>query len=177
MASIVAKRYALAFYQLAEQSNKIDAVTKDVKQLARLIKESEEFKRFIDNPVISSIKRSHILRDLLQGSLDELTLRFLIFLEYKKRFSFLPGICACFEEHFLQAHNVARVVVVSRQKLSEYQVKNLEARFQQKFKQDILLEQKIDEKLIGGIKLQYGDTIYDYTLRKHLDRYKEAVLK
>ena len=49
----LAARYASALYDLADESNAIDAVAADLKGLTVLIDESEDFSRFIRSPVLS----------------------------------------------------------------------------------------------------------------------------
>ena len=45
-----------------------------------------------------------------------------------------------------------------------------------KFQKDIESQHEVDENLLGGIKIQIGDVVYDYSLQAQLKKFKQAIM-
>ena len=59
--------------------------------------------------------------------------------------------------------------------LSTKDVDDLSGYLKKKFNKDVIAEQEVDPGSLGGIKVQIGDTVYDYTLRTQLKKFQETV--
>ena len=60
--------------------------------------------------------------------------------------------------------------------LEPAQEKNLQERLQDKFNKRVKLKIKEDPELLGGLKVQVGDTVIDGTLRGRLDRLRDELI-
>ena len=85
LTSKAAKRYAKAFFEIAQEKNSLETVAGDFTALYAAIEQSEELSSFLKAPLISSEKRVAVLKAALEGKIETLTFEFLVFLVRKKR--------------------------------------------------------------------------------------------
>ena len=171
-----AKRYAKALFDLSQENQKLEAVHSDLQTLENIIQSSKELNAFLQNPVISFHQREKILDSLFKNKISDLTHRFLNFLVQKKRINILLTICKGFEDLYLKNKNIARVNITSSGTISEGQVQAICQYLKTKLKKDIEATVDKNQSILGGLKIQIGDLIYDYSLRTQLDKFRENIL-
>ncbi len=66
--------------------------------------------------------------------------------------------------------------VTTARPLEPAQEKNLQERLQDKFNKRVKLKIAEDPELLGGLKVQVGDTVIDSTLRGRLDRLRDQLI-
>jgi len=163
-----AKRYARAAFQLAEQEKKIDAVCSDLLGIGALIGESPDLARFLGNLVIPSARRAAAIRALFAGKVDELTLRFLLFLESKRRLGALPAIIGEVGRMYDERQGVLNVEITSASPLDQDQFAAIGRKLEDRFGRKIRATASIDPSLVGGFIVQAGGTIYDFSIETQL---------
>jgi F-type H+-transporting ATPase subunit delta len=168
MATQAAKRYARAVFQLAEQENRLDPVATDLLSIGALLQQSDDLARFLGNLVIPTEKRAATLRALFGGKVDALTLRFLLFLESKRRLVALPGIIEHLGKLYDEKQGVLNVEITSATQLEPGQFAAIGRKLEDKFKKKIKATAALDPKLLGGFIVQVGGTIYDYSIETQL---------
>jgi len=177
MPNTIAKRYAQALFDLSCETNECDLVSQDLSKIKILINESDEFASFLHNPVIPSEKRQIILENILKNTVNTLTRKFIFFLNVKNRLSLLKDICQVFEQLHLDANGILRVKITSITTLNNNQVKEISKHLKSRLKKDIEPHLYSDPSLLGGIKIQEGDTIYDHSLRAQLEQFRKNLIK
>lgn len=177
MSYSIAKRYAQALFDLSCETDACKSVSGDLKKIHKLINESDEFTAFLYNPVIPLKKRQIILEDILKNKVSTLTRKFILFLNVKNRLSLLKNICQVFEQLFLDVNGILRVKITSNITLNNSQVRDISKHLKSRLKKDIELYLNDDPSLLGGIMIQEGDTIYDYSLRAQLDQFRKNLIK
>lgn len=174
--SKAAKRYARAFFELASTEQDLDTVRADVQAIRKLCSVSSEFQQFVKDPVLPTHQQQAVIRDLLEGKAHPLTLRFLLFLIHKKRLAELDLICQYVEEFYCEKNNIVKVTVTSASSLSDDQLSDIQKRLESRFSKTIDVTPRIDPALLGGFKIQIGDTIHDYTIQAQLHRLREKLI-
>lgn len=163
-----AKRYARAAFQLAVQENRADAVCTDLIGIGALLRESPELAKFIANLIIPADKRVQTLQALFTGKVDALTLRFLLFLESKKRLGALSGIVDEISRLYNEQQGVLNVEITAASALDDTQRDAIRSKLAARFGKKIIATSSVDPKLLGGFIVQVGGTIYDYSLETQL---------
>ncbi len=70
-----------------------------------------------------------------------------------------------------ETKNIVRAVVMSRNQLTEKERGDLSTFIKEEYKADqVVMEEKIDERVLGGVKVKVEDTLYDGTLRTKLNQ-------
>ncbi len=173
--SRVAKRYTKAIFELAQEQKIIDVIEKDFVELGKLIGKSPEFADFLSNPLISEAKKISLLKEILNGKIQELTLHFLELLASKRRLRVLPEIIEEFRQMMLESQNIVEGELISAVQLSAEQVKAIKERLQQALGKTVQLEQKVEPQIIGGFVVRVQDVVIDSSIRLQLEKLREKL--
>jgi F-type H+-transporting ATPase subunit delta len=93
----------------------------------------------------------------------------------KNRETALPGILTAYQDLCDEANGVQQISVQTAVPLSEAEEKALQEAFEKKLKAKIRLKTAVDKSLIGGIKVQIDDTLYDASLSQQLHALKQTL--
>lgn len=170
--SRVAKRYAQALFETAKDQNALEQVQEDVATLQKEYEEVEEFKHLIDSPVISNEVKLKTFSSLFQERLHPITFRFITLLINKNREGLLPAVATHFHELLDEYQGVVRGVVETVLPLSDEQLNKLQAQLHTRIGKDVLLSQRVDKNLLGGLRVVVQDLVFDASLRQQLNKIK-----
>lgn len=177
MSAAIAQRYAQALFDVGEEFSKIETLHHDLQKIDHLVEQSEDLAGFLKNPVVPAEKRRAILKDIFHGKIDPLTYKFILFLEAKGRLAHLKSICPVFDRLRAGARGILRAQWNSSVELSPHDVHALTDYLKSKFDgKEVEASRHVDPRILGGIKIQVGDTVYDYTLQTQLKKFKHAVV-
>jgi len=177
MISTAANRYAKAFFELSRDKGKSDKVYADLKVIDALIRASTDFSDFIENPTVNLVRRTAIINKIFKGKVDPLSHRFISFLESKQRLGLLKEMYHSFEKFYLTATNTTKVTISSRGPLAKGQMEDIVGTLKARLKKNIDPRVHHDRKMIGGIKIQEGDLIYDYSVKTQLEEFKQRLIR
>lgn len=177
MSAAIVQRYAQALFEVGEELSKIEVLHHDFQKIGHLIEQSSDLADFFKNPVVTVEKRQAILKDIFYGKIDALTYKFVLFLEAKKRLAHLKSICSFFDRLHARRRGTVKAKWSSSVELSPHDVHALTEYLKSKFdSKEVEASRHVDPNMLGGIKIQVGDTIYDYTLQAQLKKFKHAVV-
>ena len=110
--SRAAIRYAKAIIEIATESNNTTAVNNDMKTIVSAIKESEELKDFLSNPIVNGTVKMSALSEIFPSLQTETKGLFQLLLA-NKRFEILSAIATQFNNLFDIASGVEKAVVTT----------------------------------------------------------------
>jgi len=176
--SETASRYALALYELAKENSELEVVEKNVSDILEIYNTSEELKSFIKNPTQSQLSQLEIINKIFsQMYLTKITTNFLGVLINKRRIFFINKIFLSFLSLTSKKRGELRASLTSSKKLTEDELENLKQTLSQTMKSSIVLDYKIDESLIGGLRMQIGSLMIDTSIKNKLNKYKQIMLE
>jgi len=176
MISQIVRRYARAIFESANEKNKLDELNADFLMIKNLLSQSRDLNDFILNPVVTTEKRKKVLEEIFSGKVQSVTYGFLMFLESKKRLFLLERIADVFESIFLNFTKTVKATITSSMRLSGSQVAEICRNLERKIKLKILPHLIVDEELIGGVKIQIEDKVYDYSVKTQLNSFYQRCL-
>lgn len=162
-------RYAKAALNLAKGVNSIKEVNNDMLLIDSTINNSEDLQAFINNPVLNSKDKLHVMDELFGDKTNTITNQIIKLLISNKRLNLLPYVTKqyIFLYEKLQGINIAKVTTAIP--LND----KLKAIVLEKAKEvahkDVVLENIIDQSIIGGFILQIGDIQYDASVSGKLE--------
>jgi len=176
MSTPLYRRYALAYITQAGESGALEAVDADVVVLRNLLQESRELRQFVRSPLHKAEKKASVMVSLLNGRVHAQTLSFVQFLIAKGRIEHLGHIL----DAYVQARDAETGTVVAHVKtatlLDEEGLSGLTAKLVELTGRQVRLNVETDASLIGGMVVRVGDTVYDGSVRHHLDRLQERLM-
>jgi F-type H+-transporting ATPase subunit delta len=166
--TVIARRYARALLRLALEQQALEPVRADLRELHRLLRASPELAWLLGRGPLGVEARATHLHRLLDGRLHPLALRFLLFLNQRRRLVLLETMLVLFEELCDQQDGVVRVQITAAHALTATQLAALQGKLAARLQRPMKTAVAVDAKLIGGFKVQIGDDVQDYSLATQL---------
>ena len=147
---------------LSQEKGQLEDVFKDMLLLQTIIKDNREFLVLLRSPVISPDKKLKVVEAVTAGRVTELTALFNNLLITKGRESALPEVITSFVQQYKELKNIHSVKLTTAVPISEELKNKLVEQIKRTSSiQNIELETKVDDKIIGGFVLQAGDQLID----------------
>ena len=171
----VARRYAEAFFSIAQEQNKIDQYQQELEKLVQVIEETENLKEYLAHLLIPAKEKKEIVAKIFTGQISDTTLNFLNVLIDKRREAYLTAVVLEFKDMADEFRNIAKADLVTAQEVSEEDVKMLAEKLSASIGKTVQLKVSVDPALLGGVKIRLGDQIIDGTVAKKLEMLKEQL--
>ena len=176
--SETANRYALALYELAKENSELEIIEKDINEFLAIYNTSEDLKNFIKNPTQSQSNQLEILKKIsIEMSLSKIIKSFLSVLVTKRRIFFLNTIFLNFLSLVSKKRGELKASLISSKKLTNEELKNLSTELSQAMGTTVAFNYKVDETLIGGLKIQIGSLMIDTSIKNKLKKYEQIMLE
>ena len=173
----VARRYAEAFFSIAQEKNSIDTFQQELELVVKTIKETENLKEYFSHLLIPAKDKKDIANKIFSGKISSTTLNFLMMVLDKRRQDYLEVILGEFRDMADEVRNITKAELISAQEVPEAEVKALAEKLSASTGKQVQLEQSVDPSLLGGIKLRIGDQIMDGTIAKKLEMLKMQLMQ
>jgi F-type H+-transporting ATPase subunit delta len=170
----IARVYATALYQAADEEGRIEAVRRDLAEFVQAAESSADLRRFLVAEEISDARKKEVLLELTEGG-DELVRNFLRILVDKNREAELAGVNRAFVELVEQAEGVLHVEVVTAVPLTESLQQALRTKIESSLHKTVEMSLVLDKEILGGLRLRIGDRVADATVRHRLERLRELL--
>lgn len=168
MNTAVAKRYGQALLQIGQEKNCIDQYQEELKLAVDTIDNNAELKGILISQTVSTDKKKEIVKQLFASQVDKNVLNLLNVVIDKKREEHLAAIYDVFCAYADEVRNIAYADVVSAYPLTEEQETALSAQLANMSGKTVKLNVSVDESLLAGLKVTFGDKVYDGTVGARL---------
>lgn len=177
-ASIVGKRYAKALFALADEGRVLDRVRNDLRDVATTWQLDRELRNVFDNPAFGAEVRRRVLRDIAQAmNLHDHTRDLLLLLSDRRRLRHVPEVGEAFEAMVEARSGKVRAEVVSATPLAGPYVAELAKTLGDVVGREVVVTQRVDPELIGGVVTRIGDRVFDGSVRHRLSELREELLR
>ena len=167
----VAKRYALAVYEIAKENNSIEETAEQLKLVEEVVNNTNLVDTFFENRKVSRAQKKEVIQTSFQGKISDTLLNTLFLLIDKNR----EGILFNLVEEFTKLKNIEQGIdeahVYTAQALTDAEKQAFEATFlKASGKETLTIVNIVDASIIGGFKVRIGDRIYDGSVSNQLKR-------
>ena len=172
------ERYSRALFEVVKETNELEKVENDIKNLSFLMKNSSEIQNFIHNPTQSKENQNNVIRLLAKKlNFSKNLQNFMFLLVEKRRIFFSEKIFDSFIRLCSQKKGEVKASLISSKELSEAELDSISKELSSATSSTIKLNYKIDKELIGGLKLQLGSFMIDTSIKNKLNKYKQKMLE
>jgi len=168
----VARRYAQALMSVSEGLNSLEPVAADMAAVGQMLRESRDFALFVASPIISAAKKTAVFRNVLGPAVRKEVVTFFLLLTRKRREELIPEIIEQFALLLSARLGIVDVSVYSAVSLDDRQRKTLEQRMERYTSLKVRLHESVEKDLVGGLRVQVGDTVLDGSVRRQLELLK-----
>jgi len=173
----IASRYAKSIIDLATEKGIAAEVFVDMENLNKAI-ETREFKLLLQSPIVAGTKKKAILEAIFKDKVNDLSLLFFKETVDKGRERYLDAIADEYILQYKKQQCISSVTLTTAKELTADAIDGIKAKLNASINTDknIELETIVDEKLLGGFIVQFGDRRYDasvankiFNLKKEFD--------
>lgn len=174
--SMVAKRYALALFQIAKEQQLLGVVEEELRVVKEVFAYNTDLKAVLKSSKLTNNKKKEILTAAFT-SVNPYVLNTLMILIDRHREDEIIEVANQFFELANEEKGIADAEVYSTRELTDAESKAISATFGAKVgKKSLRIENIVDSEMLGGVKLRIGNRIYDGSLRGKLDRLERKLL-
>lgn len=172
----LARRYARALLELANEQRQVDRVKKELEELSAMWASSGELRELFANPQFSAQARKATLTEIVtRAGVSPLVRNAVLYLSDRGRIQALPEIARGFAEQAELAAGTVRAEVTSAAPLTESYYLQLQRALEQATGKRVAIERKTDASLIAGVVTKVGDKVFDGSVRTRLAELKETL--
>lgn len=170
----VARRYADALYQLAAEQDAVDATEAELHDVIRETVQIREISQFLAHPLVSRERKVEFVSNAFPV-LSERMRNLLGLLIRNRRESYLDLIYGEFLAARAEAEGLVPVCVTTTRPLSDDERARLTSNLKRALNQSVQLQERIDERLLGGARIEMDGRVIDSSLRARLDKLRATL--
>lgn len=163
----IARPYAEAVYQMAKGENAFAAWTEMLRYAAAAASDPQ-LADWIGNPKLTRQQLEELFLSICDGQLTDQGKNLIRLLIANGRLTLLPHIQAAYERLRAEQEGVKQARIASAVPLEAAQLDDLVRRLSARFNCRIEPEVAVDPDLIGGVKVEVGDEVFDASVRGRL---------
>lgn len=172
----VAGRYATALFELAKEQEALEQVAVELTRFNEALDAFEDLTRLVKSPVFSAEEQGRALAAILEKlEIEGLTRNFLLLVAKNRRLFATPDMIRAFRAMLARERGETSASVTAASKLTEAQVSALKQALKAALGKEVMLEERVDPALIGGLVVTVGSRMVDTSLRTKLNSLKIAM--
>ena len=168
-------RYANALLSIAIDENKVDYYRIEIKTLRKAFLENEQIIHLLSSAFLEFSDKEKVIDNIYEGN-DNIK-NFIKIIVRNRRSNYIIKIFNEFIKKCNETLNIKDGIIYSVRKLSEDEIESIQNGIKDRLGCDVDLENVIDEKLIGGVKVLVEDKIFDGSIKNKIERLKESLIK
>ena len=169
------REYGEGLYALcAEEKIERDAL-REVQVLKESFRENGDFIRLLGNLTLPKEQRVAIVDDTLKGSVHEYVLNFLKILVERGAIHEFAECADDYRACYNREHGVVEAEVTTAKPLNERQREQLIQKLQSMSGKEVVIKEKVDASVLGGVLLQMDGKRYDNTVAHRLQAIRQAM--
>lgn len=172
----IARNYASALFELAVRDDQTETWGEALDQVVSLLDEVPDFQRFLETPRIDAARKKEVLRESFHGRIPPSVLNFVLLVVDKRRQRLLPEMAE--EYRTLQDVQLGRthVEVQVARPLETGEQAEIAAELSRILGRTAIPHVRVRPELLGGIIFRSGDTIFDGSVRRRLQRMRRQLM-
>ncbi len=160
--------YARALLDLAVERGQEDEVLEETQSFLALLGDDPAFGTFVETPSIDAKDKNRVLDKVFRSKVTDTFLDTIQLVIHKGRQLFTRDILEEYGTLYDEKAGRVHAEVVSAVALSEDEQSTVTSALSEKLDKTIILENKVDPGILGGLVLRFGDLVVDGSARTQL---------
>ena len=168
--------YGQSLYDLAAEENLTDDILGEMEAVKGIFMENPDYVTLLSEPSVPRNERLQMVDESLGGSLETYHLNFIKILIEK---GLLREYSACykrFRRSYNEAHDIADAQVTTAVALDDGQLTQLKEKLEKISGKRIILNQKVDPDILGGVRVDLEGQLFDGTVKGRLSELQKNIL-
>ena len=172
MSVVVAKRYAKSIFSLVKEKGTLDSTFKEISMINEICNVNKDLINLITNPVVNLDKKKKIIEIIFSDNLESFSKSILYFIIENKRANLITQIFEEFNILYRKEKNILQIDLITAKKASESLKNSVIKKFG--MGADVLLREKIDKSILGGILVKSDNKQFDSTVTNSINKIKSS---
>ena len=172
-----ANAYAAGLYELALEREKVSSFQEEMKEVLRLFRDNPELLETLSSYSLPEESLNALVDKVFGGLKNKEIPAFLKLLMLKHEIIHFEIIASSFNNLCNDYCGIKEGIVYSAEKLSEAEIKKIEKSIGERLSSKVELENHVDNRLIGGVKVYVDDKVFDGTILGKIERLRSSLLK
>lgn len=173
----VANRYAVALIQLAKEKGSLTQFVNELQVVKDVFNQTPELSNVLLHPKVSQADKAKIIKSSFSSYVSDSVINMLLLVIERGRGDIILSVIEKFKVLAYDEQGKAEAKVYSVKPLSDEDKDVISKQFAKKIGKDtLMIENIVDDKLIGGLKIRIGDRIFDGTVKGRLDRMQRQLI-
>lgn len=172
----VITQWSHAFFQLVVEEKQVKEYGDEAGVLIDLFTNYPDFLNVVASGVLPFAEKTTIIKGTFEH-FSKYMINFLLLLAQQNYFRYSIIILKEFRKECNSYYGVQYGVVFSVVALTSDQMKKLEAKVKAVTKQTVELVNKLDESLIGGVKIKVKNQVFDGSVKTQIDQLRSNLLR
>ena len=172
----IARPYAKAVFELAQETSAFEAWSVALHQLA-VISQDAQFEALVNDPRTEGQQMTELLSDMTKDVLPEGGENFIQLLAHNDRLLALADIEQQFDELVAKAKALVNAKVTTALPLTADQKSSLASALETRLGMKVEIDEVIDASLVGGAVIQAGDLVIDGSAKGRLEKLTSTLMR
>lgn len=174
--STIASRYANALFQLAQEKQVVAEVNGDLEELVKVLETTPELLSLLATPKFSIERKKQIVAEIF-ASANPIVVSTLELLIEKKRVNEVESLAQQFKQLAAASQGAADATVFSTRALTDQEKDEISSSFGKLVgKEKLTITNVIEPSILGGVRVQIGNYIFDNTVANKLEGLKRTLV-
>lgn len=175
-AGAVARRYAEAVFEIGVEKHDVDTWLQDLRTIAEYFG-NRRLQFVLSEPNISFERKRQIVSDLLQSKVSHDALGLALLLVERGLVNQTGRILDQYTQRYNDYHNQAVATVTTAMPLDDATRDEVRRQLERQTGKKIILEEKIDPSILGGVIARVGDLLIDSSVRYRLSKLRQQIIQ
>ena len=175
-ASPTAVTYARSLLELAQERNLAQPIGAELASIREVLEANPTLREFLKDPAIGAEERTGVVDRVLRARVDPLLSNVLGVLGVHGRLGLLDEIASAYADLLDELQGKVEVNVTVAKELTPAELEQVRQRVGSALKKDAVIDQSVDESIIGGLVLRVGDKLIDASVRSQLETMRRQFL-
>jgi F-type H+-transporting ATPase subunit delta len=167
--------YAEALVEATQDRKRLDKVRQEFDDFAAALAESDDLRRFLENPQVEARTKRAALDELLERS-DDLFLNFIRLLLEKDRIAEVADVHQEWTRLLARQERILELELQTAVELSDEEAAKVVGEIEQASGRKVVASRTVDPDLIGGLVVQAGSLRLDASVRGRLEQLREELM-
>ena len=167
--------YGQSLYDLAAEENLTDDILGEMEAVKGIFAENPDYVALLSEPSVPRNERLKLVDESLGESLKPYHLNFIKILIEKGLVREYSACYRRFRKAYNEQHGIAEALVTTAVALDGAQLKLLEEKLEKISGKKVLLKQKTDPDLLGGVRVDLEGQLFDGSVKGRLSELRKKV--
>lgn len=170
----VASKYASALFELALEKKEDTVLLHEVKQIQTILDDHPEFVALLNKTQLDKREKKSLLLDVFKKNHPYLQNSLLLLID-RNRALLIPQFLQAYRHHYNMHHKIIEGIAYTVTPLPKEDLRALEKELSELEHQTVELTNRLDPRLIKGIKIRFGDKILDASMKTRIENLRNTL--